>query len=128
MSSRRRLERVLIAALLVSLGSCVHAPVPPERQSVEVGEASFYSAHLDGRRTASGTKLDLRAFTCAHRTLPFGTRLRVVDLDTGRSTEVVVTDRGPFVRGRIVDLSLSAARELGMLGRGVARVRIEVVH
>jgi rare lipoprotein A len=67
----------------------------------------------------------MHALTCAHPSAPFGSRLRVTDLDSGRSVVVTVTDRGPFVRGRVVDLSLAAARRLGMVERGVARVRVE---
>jgi rare lipoprotein A len=67
----------------------------------------------------------MHALTCAHPSAPFGTRLRVTELDGGRSVVVVVTDRGPFARGRVVDLSLAAARRLGMVERGVVRVRVE---
>jgi peptidoglycan lytic transglycosylase len=70
----------------------------------------------------------MHAMTCAHPTAPFGTRLRVTDLETGRSVVVTVTDRGPFTEGRIVDLSLAAARTLRMVDRGVARVRVERVR
>ncbi len=87
--------------------------------------ASFYGRRHKGRRTASGARYDPAALTCAHRTAPFGARLRVTDLEPGRQVVVTVNDRGPFVRGRIVDLSLAAARELGMVKRGVARVRVE---
>ncbi len=112
--------------LLAALASCAHGRAAPSRV-FEEGEASFYGGRLEGRKTASGAPFDPSALTCAHRALPFGTRLLVRDLDTGRETEVVVTDRGPFVRGRIIDLSLAAARKLGMVERGRARVRIEIV-
>jgi rare lipoprotein A len=92
-----------------------------------VGTASFYGRKFHGRRTASGDRYDMHAFTCAHPSAPFGTRLRVTDLATGRTVVVVVNDRGPFVRGRIVDVSLAAARKLGIVDRGLARVRIERV-
>jgi rare lipoprotein A len=69
----------------------------------------------------------MHAMTCAHPSAPFGTRLRVTDLETGRSVVVTVTDRGPFTQGRVVDLSLAAARALRMVDRGVARVRVERV-
>ncbi len=90
-----------------------------------VGMASFYGREFHGRRTASGERYDMHALTCAHRTAPFGTRLRVTNLETGRSVVVTVNDRGPFVRDRVVDVSLAAARALGMVERGVARVRVE---
>lgn len=91
----------------------------------EVGLASYYGERFHGRRTASGERHDREAFTCAHPTAPFGTRLRVTDLATGRSVVVRVNDRGPFVKGRVIDLSLAAARSLGIVGRGLARVRVE---
>lgn len=90
-----------------------------------VGLASFYD---EGSETASGEKPDPRELTAAHPTLPFGTRLRVTNLANGRSVIVRVNDRGPFVVGRVVDVSRSAAETLEMEGRGVAKVRIEVVQ
>jgi rare lipoprotein A len=100
-------------------------PAPAPRAGTEVGLASYYSRAHQGRRTASGARFDMHQLTCAHRTAPFGTRLRVTDLESGRSVVVTVTDRGPFKRGRVVDVSHAAARKLGMLQRGVARVRVE---
>ena len=90
-----------------------------------MGFASYYGAEFQGRRTASGARYDAHALTCAHPTAPFGARLRVTDLETGRSVVVTVNDRGPYVQGRVVDLSLAAARKLGMVDRGLARVRVE---
>jgi len=101
------------------------APAPAPAHPAETGLASYYGQRHKGLRTASGVRYDPAALTCAHRTAPFGTRLRVTDLGTGRQVVVTVNDRGPFVRGRIVDLSLAAARKLGMVERGVARVRVE---
>jgi rare lipoprotein A len=89
------------------------------------GLASFYSYDP---HTASGEKFDKNELTAAHRTLPFGTRLRVTDVDTGRSVTVRVNDRGPFVRGRVVDVSASAAETLGIKGKGVAKVKVDVVE
>ncbi len=89
------------------------------------GLASFYSYDP---HTASGEKFDKNELTAAHRTLPFGTRLRVTDVDTGRSVTVRVNDRGPFVRGRVVDVSASAAETLGITGKGVAKVKVDVVE
>lgn len=94
-------------------------------QIASQGVASFYR---EGQQTASGEKFDGRELTAAHRTLPFGTKLRVTDVKTGRSVVVRVNDRGPYVRGRIVDVSYSAARSLGMIGKGVANVRLDVVE
>ena len=89
------------------------------------GLASFYS---EGARTASGEKFDAHELTAAHPTLPFGTRLRVTNVATGRSVTVRVNDRGPYVPGRVVDVSYSAANALGMVGRGVAKVKLDVVE
>lgn len=92
---------------------------------VESGQASYYAPRFHGRRTASGERYDHQAMTVAHRTLPFGTVLRVTNERNGRTITVRVNDRGPHIRGRIVDLSGAAARRLGVTG--VAPVRIEVV-
>jgi rare lipoprotein A len=88
------------------------------------GFASYYS---EGQRVASGGSFNPSGYTCAHRTLPFGTHLRVADPRSGRSVVVTVNDRGPFVHGRVLDLSLGAARALGMTGRGVMRVSANVI-
>ena len=89
--------------------------------------ASWYGHEFSGRRTASGDVYDPREFTAAHRTLPMGTRIRVTNPRTGASVLVTVTDRGPFVGRRELDLSKAAAREVGILSRGVASVLIEVL-
>ncbi len=89
------------------------------------GVASFYS---EGDRTASGEKFDAHELTAAHPTLPFGTKLRVTNVATGRSVTVRVNDRGPFVPGRVVDVSYSAAQSLGMVGKGIANVKLDVVQ
>ena len=94
----------------------------------QTGIASWYGEPYHGRTTASGEEYDMNQLTCAHRTLPFGTRIRVHNLENGRSVTVRVTDRGPFVEGRIVDVSRRAAQELEMLGAGLARVRITVLE
>jgi rare lipoprotein A len=88
------------------------------------GFASYYS---EGQRVASGGSFNPSGYTCAHRSLPFGTHLRVADPRSGRSVVVTVNDRGPFVHGRVLDLSLGAARALGMTGRGVMRVSASVI-
>jgi rare lipoprotein A len=116
---------VLVLALGV-LSACTVLPVGwTGRQS---GLASWYGPGLYGRRTASGTVHTGAALTAAHRSLPFGTRVRVTNLNNGRTVVVVVDDRGPFVRGRVIDLSLAAARRLGMVRDGVVPVRLEVVR
>ena len=91
------------------------------------GKASFYSRQATGARTSSGERLHHRDFTCAHRTHPFGTLLKVKNLSNGKEVVVRVNDRGPFGRGRIVDLSWGAAKALGMLSQGVVAVEITPV-
>ena len=92
-----------------------------------VGIASWYGGRFHGRQTASGEVYNKHAYTAAHRTLPFGTRVRVINLENGRSVVLTVNDRGPFVRGRIIDVSQRAARALGFMRRGIVRVRVTAV-
>jgi rare lipoprotein A len=89
--------------------------------------ASYYGREFHGRRTASGERHDPQALTAAHRTLPLGTRVRVTNLASGRSVVLTINDRGPFRRGRVIDVSRRAARELGFLSAGVVRVRVEPI-
>jgi rare lipoprotein A len=96
-----------------------------ETQTASLGVASFYT---EGTQTASGEKFDTHELTAAHPTLPFGTKLRVTNVASGRSVTVRVNDRGPFVPGRVVDVSYSAAETLGMVGSGVAKVKLDVVQ
>jgi rare lipoprotein A len=96
-----------------------------ESRVTSYGVASYYA---EGAQTASGEKFDPHALTAAHPNLPFGTRLRVTDVASGRSVIVRVNDRGPFVPGRVVDVSYSAAATLGIVGRGTARVKLDVVQ
>jgi rare lipoprotein A len=96
---------------------------------VLTGKATYYANSLAGRKTASGETYDPKAFTAAHRTLPFGTVVRVVRTDTNRYVYVSITDRGPFAGGnRIIDLSYIAAERLGMVRAGVVPVRVEVLR
>jgi rare lipoprotein A len=89
------------------------------------GIASFYS---DEQLTANGETFNPNAMTAAHPTLPFGTRLRVTNVSTGRSVTVRINDRGPYVAGRVVDVSYSAAESLGIVDRGIAKVKLDVIH
>jgi rare lipoprotein A len=93
---------------------------------VQTGRASYYGSKHDGMTTADGSTFDRTDFTAAHRTLPFGTVVRVTNLANGRMVKVRISDRGPHILGRVIDLSAAAARELGMLRRGLARVRLRV--
>ena len=94
-------------------------------QDVERGKATYYSKSITGALTSSGERLHHDSLTCAHRTYPFGTMLKVTNLKNGKSVVVRVTDRGPFARGRIIDLSWRAAKEIGILTQGVAMVTVE---
>jgi rare lipoprotein A len=105
----------------------VSPPDPMESgDSTEIarGKGSWYGGHFHGRRTASGEKFDMHDLTAAHKTLPFGTRVKVRDLRTGKEVEVRINDRGPYVRGRIIDLSRAAALALGVLHAGEAAVAL----
>jgi rare lipoprotein A len=95
----------------------------PHAVSVETGIASWYK----DKRTASGERFNGTAMAAAHKKLPFGTKVRVIDLKTGKSIIVRINDRGPYIRGRIIDLTIGAARQLGTYHRGIAKVRIEVL-
>ncbi len=96
-------------------------------EAIGQGEASYYGHELAGNRTASGERFDPNGLTAAHRSLPLGTKLRVTNVANGRSVIVRVNDRGPFVRSRLIDVSLGAAREINMVRSGKAQVRLEIV-
>ncbi|MES2922579.1 MAG: septal ring lytic transglycosylase RlpA family protein [Verrucomicrobiota bacterium] len=97
-------------------------------KSVQTGKASWYSVKTNyGTRTASGQRLSNGAATAAHKTLPMGTMVRVINESNGKSEVVTITDRGPYVKGRIIDLTIGAAERLGFMQRGVAPVRVEVL-
>ncbi|NJL01905.1 MAG: septal ring lytic transglycosylase RlpA family protein [Spirulinaceae cyanobacterium RM2_2_10] len=111
---------------LPPLTTSVTAPTPSLLPTFQ-GLASWYGPGFHGRRAASGEIFDQNAMTAAHRTLPFDTQVRVTNLENGRVTTVRITDRGPFVGDRVIDLSQAAARDLGMIEAGVVRVRAEVL-
>jgi len=100
-------------------------PEPPQPILTETGLASWYGARHHGKRTASGEVFNQNQFTAAHPTLPWGTRVKVINLDNGKSVDVRINDRGPYKQGRIIDVSRAAARALGIVQRGIATVRIE---
>jgi len=94
----------------------------------EVGIASWYGPGFQGNRTSNGEVYDMYGISAAHKTLPFGTIVRVVDLDTARSIVVRINDRGPFIEGRIIDLSKGAAEKLGIVDKGIAHVGLRIVR
>ena len=99
-----------------------------DRDHTEEGYASYYGAEFDGKKTASGEIYNMYDLTCAHRSLPFGTKLKVTNTENGKSIVVRVNDRGPWVKGRIIDLSYQAAKEIDIITTGTAWVKIKVVH
>jgi rare lipoprotein A len=110
----------------VLAAACARLPRPSE-PGVETGVASWYGPEFHGRPTSSREIFDMNDLTAAHRTLPFGTYVMVTNLASDRSVVVRINDRGPFKRGRTIDLSYAAARVLGLIGPGTARVRVEVL-
>jgi rare lipoprotein A len=129
-------KTALLSFLVIASGCCFGtATARPTRPTiaphfasraffVETGRASYYGRKHDGKMTAEGVSFDRMAFTAAHPTLAFGTVVRITILANGRTVKVRISDRGPHIEGRIIDLSAAAAREIGMQRRGVARVRI----
>jgi rare lipoprotein A len=121
-------------ALLVclALSGCggrkrVHLPTAARLGSTETGVASWYGYPYHGRRAANGEIYDMEKMTAAHRTLPFGTWVRVKNLENNQTVDVRITDRGPFVKGRFLDLSRAAAASIAMIGPGTAKVRVTVI-
>lgn len=101
--------------------------VAPAIAQIQTGKASFYADRFEGRPTASGEKYRHSRLTAAHKTLPFGTRVRVTNLANNQSVELVINDRGPWIEGRIIDVSRSAAEQLGFVNQGLADVQLEVI-
>lgn len=123
------MKRPLILIVLLLFTAC--ASTPPSGQVPEHGAryltASWYGPKFHGRPTSSGERFDMHGLTAAHKTLNFGTKLRVTNPDTDRSVIVTVNDRGPFIRGRDLDLSYGAAKEIGLVEKGVGKVKVEHV-
>ncbi|GAB4355564.1 MAG: hypothetical protein Kow00114_05960 [Kiloniellaceae bacterium] len=147
---RKPLDKALCLAALLLLGACAaptaasddaglppsqaaEAPLETEAAPEDVvtmsftGLASWYGKRFHGRRTASGERFDMTALTAAHPNLPFGSRVRVTNLANGRSVVVIINDRGPMMKSRLIDLSHAAARQLGIVEDGVAEVRVDVL-
>lgn len=129
------MKRVGLALLLAGCATTAPPPkstitvAPPATRSfVQEGLGTFYGKEAHGGPTASGERFDMWAMTAAHKTLRLGTRIRVTNMKNGRSVVLRVNDRGPYAKGRIVDVSFAAARALGMVEAGVVPVRVEVVH
>jgi rare lipoprotein A len=137
MNALTSLFRPIVAvAAIVLLNACSSAtghassrtPETWRIHKVEHGKASFYCTRSNGgTRTASGQRLHNEAATAAHKTLPMGTKVRVINLANGKSEVVTITDRGPFIRGRVIDVTVGVARRLGFVSRGIVPVRLEVL-
>lgn len=128
MLRRASAAAAMSAAMMMTAAPALTPAAPPSvSPPVEFGLASYYGAEFESLRTASGERFDMDRMTAAHRTLPFGTRVRVTHLANGRSAVVRINDRGPFVKGRILDVSPAAARRLRLVARGTAPVRLEVL-
>ncbi|MGM0702960.1 MAG: septal ring lytic transglycosylase RlpA family protein [Pseudomonadota bacterium] len=124
MGAMTRYALAMSLAIVLGSGLAGTAQAHDASSNAQRGVASYYGDQFQGRTTASGEPFDQQALTAAHPSLPFGTRVRVTRPDTGNAVEVLINDRGPFVKGRIIDLSKRAARQLGMLHRGTAPVLI----
>jgi len=118
---------LLLGSLLVGTGCAGTLPKASPEGYVETGQASYYAEKFQGRSTASGEAYERSALTAAHRTLPFGTMVEVTNLGNGRTVTVRINDRGPFVKGRIIDLSYRAAVDLDFIQEGLAEVRVVAI-
>jgi rare lipoprotein A len=122
----------VVLALLIGVAACATTETTPREERarpsrVERGKASYYAKRFHGRKTASGERFDVNAMTGAHRKLPFGTKVKVTNVENGRSVVVTINDRGPFARGRVIDLTPAAARKIEMIRAGIVRVTVEVL-
>jgi rare lipoprotein A len=133
MKIRMHMISAVLIAIFLAAGSPYHAMGEEKADSgktfhIAEGRASYYADRFHSKRTASGEKFSLLEYTAAHRSLPFGTTVRVTNLDNGRNVTVRINDRGPHLRNRIIDVSPAAAKELGLLGKGTTHVRIEAMN
>jgi rare lipoprotein A len=125
------LDCVFLGFMALAVSGCSSAPTKDGAQNVgytETGKASYYADKFQSKKTASGERFDQSAYTAAHKKLPFGTRVKVTNIENGKSVIVRINDRGPFVKGRIIDLSRSAFNRIGNTRAGVIKVKIQVVN
>ena len=122
------MKRLLLSSALLSLlAGCASTDTIDPHGYDQTGVASYYGARHHGKRTASGEAFNQHSLTAAHRQLPFGTRVKVTNLNNDKSCVVRINDRGPHIRGRLIDLSHEAAERLGMIRSGTARVRVQAL-
>jgi len=121
---KKILNKHLIVSLLIAFSSVACA----KHNKVQVGKGSWYGKKFHGRKTANGERYNMYAYTAAHKTLPFNTMVRVTNVSNNRSVIVRINDRGPYARGRIIDLSYLAAKKLGYINKGVTKLKIKVLY
>lgn len=132
-SGLRRVEHIWVVLIILTIGACSSSPPKPTYFPgypigyVERGTASWYGPGFQGNKTANGEQYDMYRLTAAHRTLPLGSIAVVRSINSGRQVTVRINDRGPFAKGRMLDLSLAGAKALGMVGNGTDRVELRVV-
>jgi len=124
---KTRLAGILTLVAFISVISGPTVEAKGRKKFEQEGIASWYGKKFHGKKTASGEKYNMRKLTAAHLTLPFGTMVKVTNLENGKKVVVKINDRGPYAKGRIIDLSRKAAKKIGMFQSGIARVRIRVV-
>jgi rare lipoprotein A len=129
-----KLNLAFIALTLTFLAGCSSATAIDDKKTRSyarshelVGQASWYGKKYHGKRTASGERYNMRAYTAAHKTLPFGTIVRVTNTANSKTVDVKINDRGPFVKGRVIDLSQKSFEQIGNIKKGIAPVKIEVI-
>lgn len=129
MNTKRFIILILAGCLLCACaGSKKYDGDPSWSGFTEKGKASYYATGYQSRKTASGERFDNNALTAAHKRLPFGTKVRVTNVRNGKHVEVIINDRGPFVKGRVIDLTRAAFSQIEVLRRGVADVEISVIR
>ena len=125
--SKKPWKLFLLLSIIGTLSGCCCLGRAHRYERVQYGYASYYGPNFNGRRTASGEIFNMYDYTAAHRYFPFGTIVEVTNLENGRNVVVRINDRGPYKAGRIIDLSYAAAKKLGMIGKGVVKVKLRVI-
>ncbi|CAA6824005.1 MAG: Rare lipoprotein A precursor [uncultured Sulfurovum sp.] len=122
------MNKLLLHYIVPILFVAFSSPAYAKNKTVQIGKGSWYGKKFHGKRTANGEKYNMYAYTAAHKTLPFGTMVKVTNLRNKRSLVVRINDRGPYVKGRIIDLSYLAAKKLGYVNKGVAKLKVKVLY
>ncbi|HHD82182.1 MAG TPA: septal ring lytic transglycosylase RlpA family protein [Campylobacterales bacterium] len=120
---KKTLSKYLIVSLILTFSTAC-----AKHNNIQIGKGSWYGKKFQGKRTASGEKYNMYAYTAAHKTLPFNTMVEVTNLSNNRKVIVRINDRGPYARGRIIDLSYLAAKKLGYVNKGVAKLKLKVLY